>query len=372
MATRRAVQVGAWVAVTCGLFAVVAWSAAGQAPVSIQIVSELQIPVAPTPAQNVRWASDHSIYLTRGHDGVAEVALDGNLTQVRQVIPDRKTLGLRFASFERLAVSPDFLAVSSLASDFAFRPLAASPDGKFKITKLRLGAAYGFDLQGDRLLLLGDPRPGTEGPANGEVAWIGPLTDHPSRDLKPFLYDLAGPMAPGLANCLTLELGAARFQPDGSYLVVPGFQEGVHLFSASGQPLHTWKNAAVGLDAPDCAGISPRQESELRASYSARFDFLNRHRVLEDILRLPQGPGLLIREVEAGKVRWTVSLLQGDQIATYQVPITGDLPYDRLRGDVRGHQAVFLRVWHGFDRVDQFRPSHLYVAEIASAPEVIR
>jgi len=287
--------------------------ASGESPQqTLRILSEQEVPIESGPAFSIRFASDETVFLTLGHHGLAEVTLDGKLTVRRKPIPDRETLGVAFRNFDHLAVSPDYLAVSSLTADLGFRPRATSEAGTYKFTKLRVWSVYAMDLRGDRLLLLGDPTPRAlehQHASRGEIAWIGPLSDHPQRDMKPFLYDVAGPPPPSrsigwsLANCMLLGLGAARFLPDGSYLVVPGFQEGAFLYSPDGTLRHTWKNDDVGLDAPDCASLSARQEEQFASSYRARFDFLNQHRVLEEILPLAQGPGLLIRSVSGGALR---------------------------------------------------------------------
>jgi len=355
----------AWALLVVGVGA----TSSGQNPQQLlRVLQEQEVPAEPSPALTVRWASDETVYLARAHHGVAEVALDENLTRRRQPIPDRETLGIRFAGVERLAVSPEYIAISSLTADFAFRPRLASPAGTYKLTKLRLWSVYALDLHGNRLLMLGDPTPRASASwsdTSAGIAWIGPISDHPERDLQPFLADATGAPPESLFHCSTLGLGAARFLADGSYVVVPGFQEGVFVYSPAGVLLHSWKNAAVGLDAPDCASMERKQEDLFAGSYKARFEFLNQHRVLEEILPLEAGPGLLIRSVSGDAVHWTLTVLHGDQVTSYPVPVTGSLPFDRLRADVRGNRIVFLRTWFGFDRGQGLRPGRLYVAELA-------
>jgi len=199
------------------------------------------------------------------------------------------------------------------------------------------------------------------------LAWVGPLSAHPAKDLQPLpLYDAGGAKSPGLVNCEELLLGTARFLPDGSLFVVPGFQPGAHLFSATGRLLRTWDTTALGLDALDCAHLSAADHVRFGRSPQARFDYLNQHRVLEEVLPLKEGPGLLIRSVKDGKVTWDLTVLQsGERVLSYAVPIAGELPYDRLRGDVRRNRIVLLRAAHGFDKLaPPYRANRIVVAEL--------
>ncbi|HVR10937.1 MAG TPA: hypothetical protein VMW75_23040, partial [Thermoanaerobaculia bacterium] len=244
-------------------------------------------------------------------------------------------------------------------------PTPGTPGGAVAITKIPISIVQDLDLAGNRLLLLGNPE-WSLNPAPS-VAWVGPLSEHPAKDLQPLpLYDSGGAKSPGLANCDELLLGAARFLPDGSLFVVPGFQPGAHLFSATGRLLRTWDTTSLGLDALDCAHLSAADHYSFGRSPRARFDYLNQHRVLDEVLPLKEGPGLLIRSVKDGKVTWDLTILQsGERVLTYQVPIAGELPYDRLHGDVRGNRIVFLRAAQGFDKlVPPYRANRIIVAEL--------
>ncbi len=353
---------------TVGLLAVCTGaSIAETAPVPtkgiLRILWDQELPPYPSgPAMDVRWASDHTVYLAWAREGITETALDGKFTRVRTLIadPDR-----RFRSFDMLAASQSNLVTSSLFRSLAFRPTAQQQSGIVTITRLRIGIVGALDLSGTRLLMLGNPE--WELSPQGVIARLGPLTDHPERDLKPLpLHDIGGAESPGLANCSHFELGRARFLPDGSFLVVPGFQPGAHLFSSGGRPLRTWDTEALGLDAIDCLHVSVEQRHQFATSETARFDFLNRHRVLDAILPLEEGPGLLVRWVAGGKVHWELKVLQsGARVLTYQIPFTGELPFARLRGDAANHRIVLMLRQHGFDHVGPpFRTTHLFVAEL--------
>ena len=335
---------------------------------TLRIVWQQELPPYPSgPAMDIRWASDTSVYLAWIKEGVTETALDGKFTRLRTLIADPARW---MRDFEMLAASRESVVAAARFRTMTFRPAASQPGGVVAITKLPIGVVEDLDLAGNRLALLGTPEWSIAPPPS--IAWVGPLTEHPAKDLKPLpLYDAGGPKLPGLVNCFELLLGAVRFLPDNSLLVVPGFQPGAHLYSSDGRLLRTWDTAALGLDALDCAHLSAEEDRRFGRSPQARFDFINQHRVLDDILPLEQGPGLLIRSVSGGKVHWELEVLQsGARVLTYQIPLTGELPFDRLRGDVRGHRIVLLRGAHGFEKWGPpFRANLVAVAELPLAAE---
>jgi len=352
-----------------------AWAAGPPTTGSLRILWQQELPPYPSgPALDIRWASDSSVFLAWSKEGVFEVALDGKFSPVRAVIPDPEH---HFRGYEILATSPEYIVTSSQFKSMAFRPRALQPTGLVAIKRVPVGIVEGLDISGHELALLGNP---AMLPApKGAVAWLGDLSEHPEKDLKPLPVLDRGASNPetwegrSLANCSTLEVGAIRFLLDRSLLVVPGFEPGAFLFSSGGRLLRSWDAAALGLDtSPDCATMTKDEKSKLAMSIAARFDFLNKHRVLDDILPLAEGPGLLIRFVENDKVHWELRVLEsGERVSTFQVPFVGELPYERLRGDVRGNKIVLLKAAHGFDftKKSPFTSDLVVVAELPRAAQ---
>jgi hypothetical protein len=322
----------------------------------------------PSPAMDVRWASDRTVYVAWLNHGVSELALDGNFTALRNLFPDAAgKWKSRYLPFENLAVSKDYVVASSRFNTLGFRP-SQGRKGRVVITKVAVGIVEDLDLSGNRLLLLGNPEMKTT--PTGGVAWLGPLTAHPATDLTPILIDAGGAHTPSLVNCSDLALGGVRFLPGGTFIVVPGFQPGAHLFDPSGRLLHTWDTKALGLDADaGCAAITTEQLNRFGTSAAARFAYINQHRVVDAVLPLAQGPGLLIRSVVDAEVRWQLVVLQSGATIAYDVPFTGTLPYDRLRGDVHGNRIALLLGAHDFDAHKPYRRTHLYVAELPQVGE---
>jgi hypothetical protein len=227
-----------------------------------------------SPAMDVRWASDRSIYVAWLRHGASELALDGKFTVIRNLFPDARTA--KYQPFDFLAVSNDYVVASSNARTLGFRPRPhGKPEGvaNVLITRASVGNVEAIDISGDRLVLVGLPD-----------AWV-----------------------------------------TGS------------------------------------AGVA--------ISAKARGAYLNRHRVLDGILPLRQGPGLIIRSVAESKVHWQLVVLRAAGTVVYDIPLTGTLPYDRLRGDVLGSRIVLLLGPHEFDKFEKDQPhayktTHLYVTEL--------
>jgi hypothetical protein len=303
-------------------------------PGALRILSDRTLPPALfLTAIDVRWASDRSVYLPAGRKGTFEVPLEEN-GKVKEMIPgEGKTGGFFFAN--RVAVSSQYLVVGSPVYAVTWRKLTQPARSEEAFDNVE-----DLDVFEDRLLVLGARRDdqGNYAP-EGAIAWLGSLSKGLS-DLRPVLYDRAGPGAKTFGSCLNFEIGAVRFLRDGSFLVVPGVQPGAHLYNAAGKLVRTWDTGALGLDT-DCSSLRHEQARRLAVDPAARFDWVNQRRILEDILPLPQGPGLIVRKVVQGQIRWELKILS-DEIATYEIPVPSERPLAHLRGDVRGNKIALL------------------------------
>ena len=313
-------------------------------PRSLRVVSHAVLPELRSIPTDIRWAGDDSVYVAWSREGVFEIGLDGS--RRRQPVPSPKTLG-RFEHFNQLAVTSKDLAVGSINWYMAWRPRASAADGQVTFQRKSLAVTHDLDLWNDRMLFLGIPD--IPNPfASGAIAWLGRLSSR-IEDLKPVLYDVQGAGAKTFYRCEAYELGAVRFLADGSFVVVPGFQKGVHLFAPNGEKRRSWTSEELGLNS-DCTGMSDEEGMRIQIDPVLWQRWLNAHRVVDDILSLPQGPGLLVRSVgEDGRARWELKVLTANRVRTYAVPVLGRRPLDRLRGDVRDGRIVLLLSASGFN-----------------------
>jgi hypothetical protein len=321
----------------CGLAA-----AEGARAPALRILARFPVSSAPSTAMDVRWASPGSVYLARLIDGVTEVGLGDQLARRRGLVPAKRYF--RFENFTSLAVSQGALVVASQDHSLAWRSLAASPDRTTEFRRWPAGSVGDLDVSGDRVLLLGYPR-ATVPKQFHDIAWIGTLANRLA-DLRPLLADVSGDGARAFDNCIGTQVGAVRFLGDGSFLVAPGTQPGVHLYRPDGTLARTWDAGGLGIDtAADCAAMSAGERARLYGDPQRRLAWVNRHRVLDEILPLPRGPGLLVRSWEGGRAHWDLEILDRTtrEVESLAVPLTSAEPGDRLRGDVRDGRIVLLR-----------------------------
>jgi hypothetical protein len=319
---------------------------AGQAPAlkSVRILSRYEVSGHPggSALTDVRWASDHSVYVLRALHGVEELELGEERTpkSLRRPVPDSRELGdLRWMA--HLAISRKQIVVASEGDRLVSRPRQSVGPGLVLFQGKETAIVEDLDIAGEGLLFLGVQS--KKVPYTGAVAWLGSLGTDPE-DWRPVLQAPEGAKSWAVFNCSSLALGAVRFLPDRSFVVVPGFLPGAYQFASSGQLIRTWTQREIGLDT-DCSGISKELKLDLHTDVDTRVSWFNRHRVLDDILPLPEGPGLLIRSLGSdGKIHWELRILDPEGRSTsYRLPIVGTRPFDRLRGDVRAGRIVLLR-----------------------------
>lgn len=359
--------------------ALVAFTASGPVPEAsaepadsprLEVLARYTVPAkgrsAPT---DIRWASDSSIYLARGFDGVTELSLEQPLRELRSVVPDVKTLrGPR--NYQNLAASSRWLAVGAEGWHLAWRPAGPQKIGAVAFYVQPLLIPMDIDVDGDRIVVLGEGRPEASVPATGGVAFLGRMSATGLKDYRPVLSDVHGLEMRSFYNCSRMKMGAVRFLADGSFVVVPGFQPGAHHFDASGKLIRVWSQAETGLST-DCSGFSEDEADRkiFSKGVAGMTSWMSGQRLLDDILPLPEGPGLLVRSVDAQrKTSWQLRVLKrSGGVATYEVPLAGGLE-DRLSGDVRdGRIAVVRSSWDFVSQAPERRKAEVILLRLPDA-----
>ena len=310
------------------------WAVAPEPARSLRILSDRLLPPVLVSALDIRWASDHSVYLAMAREGTVEASIDLDHLKVVPMIPKMREPGGSFSGL--LAASSEYL-VTSGPLWITWRSIASPTRAEDAFDSI-----HDLDVAGDRLLILAARR-GEKGQfaPEGAIAWLGSLRRGLS-DVRPVAYDATGPGARNLGTCPIFDMGGVRFLRDGTFLVVPGVQPGILLYSSEGKVLRTWDSAQVGLDT-DCASLSEEQVRRYAVDPIQRDAWLNQRRTLDEILPLPQGPGLVVRSVSQGQTRWDLKVLtQKSGITTYGIPVRSQSDRSHLKGDLRGNRIVFV------------------------------
>ncbi|HVT19431.1 MAG TPA: hypothetical protein VHQ90_25040 [Thermoanaerobaculia bacterium] len=324
---------------------------------ALRIVSDRVLSKDLEKARDVRWASDQKVYLSLSQGGMVEASLDPGGPAPREMIPGNKTVGgWRFGSW--IGASPSYLVMAGhfgLTWRTLDQPLRQ---------EARLEKVEDIDVAGDQLLALGIQVDESRGVApDGTIVWLGSLAKGLS-DLRPILSDARGPGALNHTSCGHFEVGGVRFLAGGSFIVVPGVQPGAYLYDSKARLVRTWDTAGLGIDT-DCASLGDKEIERLATDIGAREAWLNRRRTLDEILPLPQGPGLVIRSVIEGRTRWQIKVLrEAGGVATIDIPADPVNVRSHLRGDVRGGRIVFVMYTYRESRSMPPPASRLIVAEV--------
>jgi hypothetical protein len=286
-------------------------------------------------ALDVRWMSDHSVALAVLKGGVVEYNLDGK-TPIKQLLPGDVEPG-RSGYGQEVAVSSRYLAAGAWLQSITWHSL----DSAVRKEEV-FDCIHDIDVGGSQAAVVGVRRDsqGKFSP-DGAIAWIGSL-DKDLADLKPLLFDAGGPGAPSMGACCGFHLGVTRFLADGSLVVVPGIQPGIYHFNSQGKLLQTLDTVALGTDT-DCARIGKEMVSPMGRDPSLRMAWINERRIVDDVLPLPAGPGLLIRSIQQGQVRWALKVLHPDgSVGVYDIPVDAPNLFAHLKGDFREGRLVLL------------------------------
>jgi len=313
---------------------VMALTAASGHAYELRILRRPVLPDSIRSAGTIRYFNNESVLIACG-DGTLEVPTIGTAPVPRMVVPISGPRGLWSSEF--VAVSSQFIAVGAPAYQICWM-LRDMPEVWLDMA---VDSPVSLDVWGDRLLLLGS-RKGLDGKAmpDGSMAWIGSLNDG-LRVFKPVLLPRARSGRNPLGLWQSLRTGHVRFMVDGSFVIVPGAESGVYLHAPDDHLVRVWESEPLGIDV--AATDSIEEGLKVAASLVGQRAFLNARRVVDAVLPLAQGPGLVIRRVSGGRVHWMLKLLRRDgTVLEAPLPLEVDSEVWRVAGDVRGNKVMFL------------------------------
>lgn len=317
------------------------------------------LPARFNAAQDIRWVSDRSVLISAGRAGVYELPIDTVSAEPRLILAGGdKPGGFFFAS--RLAVTPDAVVTSAPLGSLVIR---RRRDTSALVT-VPLSVVVDVDARQDRIVILGANRDdaGRWSP-DGAIAWFGSLSSN-LKDLRPIRFSQAGPGSKPMALCHFLESGGVRFAPDGTFVVVPGVEPGVSLYNADGGLQRTWDTSSLGYD--DRCSLSIEQFKVLSSSGPARTQWVNAHRVIDDVVFVSGKPALIIRSWDGKTTHWRLMTLLADGTSTSTtLPFVSRSRDAHLRADVnRSRWAVLMFDFLERPESTPQRPNRLIVRTI--------
>lgn len=315
------------------MIAAVVFAGPAGAGLSFRAVSTTALPDG-VVARDVRWAGASEVYVSTGKEGVVRTRVD-TTARGTPVMPSSER---EFVLSGLVAVGQNHVVAGSPMGAVGWIPLT----GRARtVGQKGLLAVMDIDARADSAAILGADGGPVQGLArDGTIAWVGSLSKNMS-DLRPLMKGRSKPGGKDMARCSILETGAIRYMPDGSLIVVPGVEPGVHRYSASGKLMQTWDTEPLGI-VDDC-WIAESDLMLIARDFGERIKWYASRVILDEILPLPGGPALLLRRVEKGVTKWDVVTLpyrgKSERVA---LPLTLPTPRGHVRGDIRGNQLVLL------------------------------
>jgi hypothetical protein len=338
---------------------------AAPSTVAIELIADVELPEGLNSPSDVRWLTDNVVLVADRVAGVTEVSLESEPRRLRTIFQSstaRDGEGVWLPS--KLALSDRYVAVASELFQISWR---GRTDLGGALALRRFEAPIDLDIWQDRMLILGLRR-STKGELapSGAIVWMGSTTDGLVQ-LKMIHHSVTGAGAVALDHCFPVQVGAVRFLPDGSFLVVPGVEPGVFLYGSDGRLRQSWDSDALRIYSR--CDLSSEQIVRLSARIEGRIAWLNHRVVVDDVVSVGGEPALLIRRHESGETTWHLKILQQDGGAkVLTLPVTTSVRGARVRADMRDRKLLLL-VTDFFLARDQMpaAPPRLVILEIRDA-----
>lgn len=296
-----------------------------------------RVPVTDLRLADVRLESPNQLLLAAIRDGGVRIRLDDDAPHIIERHIASRSGGDIGAMATSIASSDAFIVTAP--------PMGAvvwSRRGEEELyEKLDFDSVLDLDISGSLLAVMAARRDGRNGrfAPDGSVVSIGRL-DHALDDLRPLYISISGVGAPSVAFCGPMRIGHVRFLHDGSLVVAPGVEPGIYQYSRDGILYKTWQTDVFGIDA-EC-GLSEKEGVSLLGSPELQLAWVNRRTIIDDIVPLAAGPGLIVRKIEDEKATWQLWILhRRGHVERLPLPFRRP-PYQRIRADADGDRLAFL------------------------------
>jgi len=281
---------------------------------------------------DIRWDGESHVVVTDRRKGPARVSIadvDAPPTWLTEW-PAATEPGSHYVHF---AMSPVFAAAADLA--FGLRWREQRPNAP--VAREIFEYIADIDVRNDQLLITGLRRNlgGILG-ADDSTAWIGTLRGGEAtfRPLLPFrrMRDVE--------NCAGFGLAAVRFLPDGGFAIAPGAEPGVYVYDANQRLQRTWDTQTLGVEV-DCH-FSREQSAVLSTDADARQAWLNRRRIIDDLIAIGDVPYLVVRAHDGTTTRWELIELRGEQHVVHPLPLVSASASAHVAADADRQRIAFL------------------------------
>lgn len=306
----------------------------------LELIRARDLPESLARSSDVRWSGEGTVFIAASRQGTVELRLAADRFELERAFAlDDVEWRRSFAM--HVAVSPELMAFAPPYFEVVWKTGRKSSEHR-SAGELGLEHILDLDAAGGRLLIVGGRR-GPDGTylPGGVFAWLGESRGG-ELSLDPVYYSAQGPEARNFRHCGSLWVSSGRFLRDGSFVIVPGVDPGIYRYSPQKALLQTWDTGRLGIDG-DCE-LSVESMQDLAKDWTQRHRWLSRRVVVDDVLPLPQGPGLIVRRFKDGQASWELRVLQPDgEDRGFRIPIQSSSIFARLRGDVRGGKIILLR-----------------------------
>lgn len=313
---------------------------------AVEILARYRYGAGESPILDVRWATEDSVYLLRGREGVHEHALEEGLPEKRLVLPGERQSPDRIQMQTLFAASSNRLVAAGMAGQFVWRERGAR-SGEFGATVRKLpGAGIGdMDLDGDDLALLGIPTGELfEKHSCRGVLWLSSLEDG-LKEFDPIVIDKEADTPAELGRICTAYIamaGSIRFTKSGDLLMFAAYEPTLKLLSTSGKVKREWDLVELGIldESFRLADVAPGGDvgSEIVA-------WSGRGTIVEDLASLGKAtPLLLVRRRESARMIRELVRLEGDSVERFRLPLDASDGLSRVRLDVDNSGRLLLVV----------------------------